>query len=109
MKKVEYWVIGFGSHHFINPAKFVVTNPADDAVFLNRSPMKTTSLAPHSAASPLRSGDSLATAGADLTGVQPLSLLLKSIRSLLNKLRSLGQDNLDVGRVGHVRVDLEPS
>lgn len=51
----------------------------------------------------LRGGDGLADGTATLPGVQAA---LKDLGALLNDLGTLGKDELDVGGVGHVRVDL---
>jgi len=51
----------------------------------------------------LRSGDGLADLAATLPGVQSA---LDGLVGLLDNLGTLGEDELDVGGVGHVRVDL---
>lgn len=51
----------------------------------------------------LRSGDGLADLTATLPGVQSA---LDGLGGLLDNLGTLGEDELDVGGVGHVRVDL---
>ena len=44
---------------------------------------------------------------AALAGAEVLLLALDNVRALLDELLTLGQDELDVARVGHVGVDLE--
>ena len=51
----------------------------------------------------LRRGDGLADLTAALPGVQSA---LDTLGGLLDDLGTLGEDELDVGGVGHVRVDL---
>ena len=52
----------------------------------------------------LSSGDSLAEAGTTLARAEVLTL---NGLGLLDNLLTLGQDELDVAGVGHVRVDLD--
>lgn len=53
----------------------------------------------------LRSSDSTSGPRATLPGVQSRVFPSQSLRTLLHNLLALGQDELDVARVGHVRVD----
>lgn len=43
-----------------------------------------------------------------LSTVQSLLLRLCDLRALLHDLHAFGQDQLNVARVGHVRIDLQP-
>jgi len=56
-------------------------------------------------ASDLSSGDSLANAGTALPRAK-VGILANNRLGLLNGLLGLGEDELDVARVGHVGVDL---
>lgn len=44
-----------------------------------------------------------------LSTVQSLLLRLCDLRALLHNLLAFGQDQLNVARVGHVRIDLQPA
>lgn len=54
----------------------------------------------------LSGGDGLAELGATLPGGEADGLALDGLGGLLDDLLAFGEDEFDVARVGHVRVDL---
>ncbi len=82
-------------------AMLAYTDPEESQAQSKRTPLVPTP----TSSLPLSSGDSLADAGTALPRAEVLVHASDSLR-LLDGLLGLGEDELDVAGVGHVRVDL---